>query len=975
MDGASQPDNKDEAELFQDQMYQIQEEEDDEKAVRDSLNAKNTNDSQEKDNSQPGQPNRIQLFRNRRNNMQIQIKRNNFLSVQKQLLQGGAAAARNRSEERAAGNLCSPSPAPKKFSIKKGAEEETMVIDKSSYKSPDRSFQQEIQSAQFQISPLKQSRLIQLKPVLGQSQVLDQSPVQGSDEKNLPSIVDVIDESSEQKQPRQSHLHRTMILQKFFRQGTLNPVVNATSNELSPSDASPDGKVDSGSGRNRLAMLMKLKKKFILLQKKDSFQLSSSPSKATNTIQSNSSIHSPQKLVGSPTKPGAGNSSNQKDLVNRISSPVKRRSKNQEMKVLPTSYKEYLRRMEKNKKQQELNQLYTWKRNQQMSQELDKIMEERRNLRDHIIPSGKKYSYQMDDRQLREQLRADSQEDAYVRLNQTNLDNQCDEEFIKLDSLEKQQILDQHEDVRFKLEKQAHDNEVSFQWNEIWSTKNIVKFEEEGRISIDVIQLIENEYGKKDRDRNYLILNNAVKDLKFFRKLHKGVRSGILEASRFIKFEKNETVFKQGDYGDKMYIILRGSVNIITTQSTIGGNIEYVITSLYDGQHFGDLAMMGTMFKNYKVYDAAAKENELMRIMEKQIQAGTDMKSNILSKILQQTQTSQTKLSDPGVIKTQKEVGEGEFKKTKTQYERTKRAATVKTCETCFLLELPREKYSTILLNSIQPDLEKKLCVLLMIPFLKDAQPYSLLPLADLLQVRRYQLGDYIVKQGEEMKFLGIIASGLCQVIEEERQQRDIKSLLVKPERQYFKFQDHCDPTTKIEHNGERQTKVERQNDFYYLPNEFCEERTFNYCNKQITADNRLEFTNHVVFKTITSGQMFGIRCMLTADEINASAAHAIIKDRKRITFDKESGRKDHAVLSLIASTATVEVLQLDISNFYNIPEQLQREFKSGILNTPDFDCYNIDRNKNEDKYWNTLKQDLVKGLILQKLKAKQIFG
>eukprot|EP00825_Cyclidium_porcatum_P042253 TRINITY_DN5750_c0_g1_i2.p1 TRINITY_DN5750_c0_g1~~TRINITY_DN5750_c0_g1_i2.p1 ORF type:complete len:425 (-),score=65.18 TRINITY_DN5750_c0_g1_i2:355-1629(-) len=424
-----------------------------------------------------------------------------------------------------------------------------------------------------------------------------------------------------------------------------------------------------------------------------------------------------------------------------------------------------------------------------------------------------------------------------------------------------------------------------------------------------------------------------------------------------------------------MYIILRGSVNIITTQQTSYGQIEYVITSLYDGQHFGDLAMMGTVFKNYKQFDLQAKEQELIKIMEKQIEQAKDMKSNILSKIMQQTEVGQQKLQDPGIIKTKKEVGEGEFRKVKTQYERTKRAATVQTSEQCFVLELPREKYSTILLNSIQPDLEKKLCVLLMIPFFKEAQPYSLLPLADLLQVHKYELGDYIVKQGEKIKFLGIIASGLCQVIEEERQQRDIKSLLVKPERQYFKYRDQCESNTKIEHDGQRRTTVERQNDFYYLPNEFCEERTFNYCNKQITDDNKLEYTNHVVFKTITSGSIFGIRCMLTEDELNSSTAHSIIKDKKRIIFDKENENKDKAVLSLIASTATVEVLQLDINNFYNIPEQLQKEFKQGIIQTADFDCYNIDRNKNEDKYWNDLKQDFVKGLILQKLKSKQMFG
>jgi len=48
-----------------------------------------------------------------------------------------------------------------------------------------------------------------------------------------------------------------------------------------------------------------------------------------------------------------------------------------------------------------------------------------------------------------------------------------------------------------------------------------------------------------------------------------------------------------------MYIILRGSVNITQYKiSSYGKLIEYYINSLYDGSHFGDLSMMGTIFKN-----------------------------------------------------------------------------------------------------------------------------------------------------------------------------------------------------------------------------------------------------------------------------------------------------------------------------------------------------------------------------------------
>jgi len=65
---------------------------------------------------------------------------------------------------------------------------------------------------------------------------------------------------------------------------------------------------------------------------------------------------------------------------------------------------------------------------------------------------------------------------------------------------------------------------------------------------------------------------------------------------------------------------------------------------------------------------------------------------------------------------------------------------------------LPRDKYSNILLNSIQPDLEKKLCVLLMIPFFRNSMPFTLLPFADALTFKKFSLGDYLIKRGDNIE-------------------------------------------------------------------------------------------------------------------------------------------------------------------------------------------------------------------------------
>ncbi len=87
--------------------------------------------------------------------------------------------------------------------------------------------------------------------------------------------------------------------------------------------------------------------------------------------------------------------------------------------------------------------------------------------------------------------------------------------------------------------------------------------------------------------------------------------------------------------------------------------------------------------------------------------------------------------------------------------------------EPTYILSLPRDTYTNILLQSIQGDIGKKLSQLLMVKFLRQAPSTLLLPFADILQYKKYEIGEYIVKKNDKLGFIGIIASGTCQVIEE----------------------------------------------------------------------------------------------------------------------------------------------------------------------------------------------------------------
>jgi hypothetical protein len=47
-----------------------------------------------------------------------------------------------------------------------------------------------------------------------------------------------------------------------------------------------------------------------------------------------------------------------------------------------------------------------------------------------------------------------------------------------------------------------------------------------------------------------------------------------------------------------MFVILRGSVDIVIEKYTSIGVVKSTVTSMYDGSDFGALSMMGTMLKN-----------------------------------------------------------------------------------------------------------------------------------------------------------------------------------------------------------------------------------------------------------------------------------------------------------------------------------------------------------------------------------------
>ena len=68
------------------------------------------------------------------------------------------------------------------------------------------------------------------------------------------------------------------------------------------------------------------------------------------------------------------------------------------------------------------------------------------------------------------------------------------------------------------------------------------------------------------------------------------MRSKIFLKCEYHHFPKGHIIFEQNDPGNKLYIILAGSVKVLMKKDLFG-DAPIVVATLYDGMQFGELAI------------------------------------------------------------------------------------------------------------------------------------------------------------------------------------------------------------------------------------------------------------------------------------------------------------------------------------------------------------------------------------------------
>jgi len=97
------------------------------------------------------------------------------------------------------------------------------------------------------------------------------------------------------------------------------------------------------------------------------------------------------------------------------------------------------------------------------------------------------------------------------------------------------------------------------------------------------------EFKKQERDLD--LLYTYLKDTKFISRFYPEMGKSILAKGILDEIQQGEVVFRQNDPGLHLYMIIRGSVEVVKLANEFG-RYPLVVASIYDGEVFGDYSIV-----------------------------------------------------------------------------------------------------------------------------------------------------------------------------------------------------------------------------------------------------------------------------------------------------------------------------------------------------------------------------------------------
>lgn len=340
-----------------------------------------------------------------------------------------------------------------------------------------------------------------------------------------------------------------------------------------------------------------------------------------------------------------------------------------------------------------------------------------------------------------------------------------------------------------------------------------------------------------------------------------------------------------------------------------------VVNSLYDGDHFGDLAMLSTLngIKSEK------KQSQLFRSFTSRFNPKPEKSKDAPSnKIL------------PSL-----------------------RSATVKITEHTCLLSLSHLQYRHIYNHILKKELEDKLEVLSSSTQFSSLEPFLLLPLANALQEESFRLGEEVIGRGMTLQRMYLVARGKCDLMigggEREIGER---------KKEEFEGKEKREEGWKNKKKGEEGKKEE---DMKKIGGLIGERKIVRQEEGERKVDHPCPSYSLLPIGCFTRGDVFCQRALLNKDDL----------ERKELNFEKKFGVLSN--LSVVSDSNETLLYFIDKEKFNEIPYGLKETIKNILIEDQEFDDLNVLDLEAKERRWRNRTQKTYKEVIKRR-KVKREF-
>jgi len=299
--------------------------------------------------------------------------------------------------------------------------------------------------------------------------------------------------------------------------------------------------------------------------------------------------------------------------------------------------------------------------------------------------------------------------------------------------------------------------------------------------------------------------------------------------------------------------------------------------------------------------------------------------------------------------------------------------------------------------------MKERIEFLITLPGFRMIDKNTLLPLVSNMKIKKYKIGEYVVRQREMPAGLVVIHKGECMVGFEKQRKREFHNDVytkLKPKEMSVHFNNYSDTRYQVSTGfNSKNIKLKANKnrvvtDFGDVIDEYITNRTFknDIMEKQEDPTGRktIVYKDFINFSKIHKGQLFGYRTIMPIEVyiLNKTKSDFEQEFLKRAEKPEIQRFYNEACVSIVANSAEVEAFIFEKSLMSFLPEYLSQIFFKDLMACQEYDrptsivdeekkesiIGSILRMSKEDDFWDACKNKIIdktlKASYIEKNKA-----